>query len=328
MKALTLPIQENFARTCRLLSQPGKPRAGAFLHMKTHAQQNYAAERLDPRWHRKSGIYQINIGDGFYIGSAISLTKRRNQHFSDLRASRHANIHLQRAFNKHGSIYFEIVEIVEDVARLIEREQFYIDTMKPRYNIAVTAGSQLGFRHSAESRALISKVQKGRVLSPETCRKMSEARQGIKLSEEHRKNISASKKGRKNPFYKAGSRHPQYGIPKSEQTRERISETSRTRGSHRGSNNAASKTGVLYDVNTGSNYVFLSLKPLCEKLGVPYAGIHSALLGGRFYRSRFYTSYATIPVGHPATTVFSSLEIAPTRPALKFDELLKIIEQQ
>jgi hypothetical protein len=34
MKALTLPTQENSARTCRLLSQPGKPRAGAFLIMK------------------------------------------------------------------------------------------------------------------------------------------------------------------------------------------------------------------------------------------------------------------------------------------------------
>ena len=33
MKALTLPIQENSARTCRLLSQPGKPRAGTLLIM-------------------------------------------------------------------------------------------------------------------------------------------------------------------------------------------------------------------------------------------------------------------------------------------------------
>jgi hypothetical protein len=33
MKALTLPTQENSARTCRLLSQPGKPRAGTFLLM-------------------------------------------------------------------------------------------------------------------------------------------------------------------------------------------------------------------------------------------------------------------------------------------------------
>ena len=34
MKAFTLPTQENSARTCRLLSQPGEPRAGAFLIMK------------------------------------------------------------------------------------------------------------------------------------------------------------------------------------------------------------------------------------------------------------------------------------------------------
>jgi hypothetical protein len=35
MKAFTLPTQENLARTCRLLSQPGEPRAGAFLLMTT-----------------------------------------------------------------------------------------------------------------------------------------------------------------------------------------------------------------------------------------------------------------------------------------------------
>lgn len=263
----------------------------------------YSELLCDPRWQRKSGIYRINIGDGFYIGSAVLLTKRLTQHFNDLRGARHVNIHLQRAFNKHGWVDFEIIETVGDVSQLIKREQFYIDALKPRYNIAVTAGSQLGFRHSKESRRLISEVQRGRVISLETRRKMSESRKGIKLSEEHRQRISAAKMGDKNPFFKAGEKHPQFGIPKSKQTRDKISETSRSRGSHRGKNNAAARTGILYDVQTGANYIFLSLKPLCNQLGLPYAGIHSALSKNRFYRDRFYTSYVTLPADHPGTAV-------------------------
>ena len=39
---------------------------------------------------------------------------------------------------------------------ILEREQHYLDTLEPEYNILKVAGSSLGFKHSEESRALRS----------------------------------------------------------------------------------------------------------------------------------------------------------------------------
>lgn len=52
--------------------------------------------------------------------------------------------------------------------KAIEREQHYLDHLKPEYNILKVAGSPLGFKHSAET---IAKL-KGRKKSLETIAKM------------------------------------------------------------------------------------------------------------------------------------------------------------
>jgi len=96
----------------------------------------------------KSGIYKITnlITNQFYIGSAVCFRKRKVEHFSALKRNSHINKHLQNSFNKHGesNFIFEILEIVEDKTKLIEREQHYLDTLKPHYNICKTAGNTLG----------------------------------------------------------------------------------------------------------------------------------------------------------------------------------------
>ena len=50
------------------------------------------------------------------------------------------------------------MEILEycDKELVVEREQYYINTLKPRYNILNIAGSSLGFRHSETTRANMS----------------------------------------------------------------------------------------------------------------------------------------------------------------------------
>ena len=54
---------------------------------------------------------------------------------------------------KYGLINFRLV-ILEftDPAELIEREQHYIGTYSPFYNVLKTANSLLGFKHSALTR--------------------------------------------------------------------------------------------------------------------------------------------------------------------------------
>lgn len=56
---------------------------------------------------------------------------------------------------------------------LLEREQYYFDTLKPEYNILKIAGSSLGHVQSDKTKALLSLSAKGRIFSPETRAKMS-----------------------------------------------------------------------------------------------------------------------------------------------------------
>lgn len=57
-----------------------------------------------------------------------------------------------KALLKYGYSNFKL-EILEycKVKDLIKREQYYIDALKPEYNILKVAYSSLGFRHSEET---------------------------------------------------------------------------------------------------------------------------------------------------------------------------------
>jgi group I intron endonuclease len=63
---------------------------------------------------------------------------------------------------KHGNDNFtlDILEYCElDI--LIEREQYYMDLLKPEYNILKAANSRIGSKHSLKTRALMSLKLKG-----------------------------------------------------------------------------------------------------------------------------------------------------------------------
>lgn len=102
-----------------------------------------------------SGIYAIrNLNNGkFYIGSAVKLSGRFRTHLCDLRKGRHHSQHLQRSWNKHGaeSFAFEVLELCP-ADDLITREQWWIDTCEPPYNIAPNAGSTRGHRWTEAQR--------------------------------------------------------------------------------------------------------------------------------------------------------------------------------
>ena len=162
------------------------------------------------------GIYQIlnKINGNRYVGSAMCFKKRKAVHLSQLRRNKHHNRHLQNAWNLYGekAFAFEILEYVIDPEQLIEREQYYLDTLKPEYNLSPTAGSNLGIVLSKATRQKMSEAHKGnkrcvgRRLSEETKRKISERlrgqtpwNKGLKMgphTEETKQKISAAlKKG-------------------------------------------------------------------------------------------------------------------------------------
>ena len=103
----------------------------------------------------KSGIYQIRnkVNSKSYIGSSTRLSKRWKRHLTDLKCNVHHSLALQRAFHKYGSDNFEftILENCEE-SKLLDREQYYLNTLKPEYNICKTAGNCLGVTHSEETK--------------------------------------------------------------------------------------------------------------------------------------------------------------------------------
>jgi len=127
----------------------------------------------------KSGIYKIwNIlDDRIYIGSAVRIRKRKDKHIMELRMNKHHSNHLQNFVNKYGidKLIFEVIEIVEDKTKLIEREQHYLDTLKPQFNSCLIAGNQLSIKRSDEFKKNLSERNKGRLLSDETKQKKSES---------------------------------------------------------------------------------------------------------------------------------------------------------
>ena len=56
---------------------------------------------------------------------------------------------------------------------LLEREQYYLNTLNPEYNILKQAGSSLGFKLSQETKIKMSNAKKG-LSSPKKDKKLSE----------------------------------------------------------------------------------------------------------------------------------------------------------
>lgn len=148
-----------------------------------------------------SCIYKItNIQNSkFYIGSAINYIQRIRVHKSELRKCTHHSIYLQNAWNKYGeeNFKFEILEIVEDIKEILKREQYYLDKLKPNYNISRFAGSTIGFKHSLVSKEKMSKSQKGKTHSKYSKEKISKSNKGKKRTSEFKLRIKNMKLGLK-----------------------------------------------------------------------------------------------------------------------------------
>ena len=112
--------------------------------------------------YNKCGIYCIKniINDKCYIGSSIHIYYRLRRHKSDLLKNAHANPILQNAYNKYGANSF-VVSIIEECNEdiVLQREQYYIHTLDPVYNITKEV---INNRPSLESRIKISNTMKAK----------------------------------------------------------------------------------------------------------------------------------------------------------------------
>ena len=164
-----------------------------------------------------------------YVGQTIlSLDQRKRNHMKSVR--RGSTFYFHNALRKHGVDGFEwrVVCEVNNKTCLDNYETFYIKEFKclaPNgYNLK-TGGSSCVFTN--EEKLKMSLAHRGKKLSEEHKRKMSESQMGraptnagVPHTSEHKQKISESLMGEKNPFY--GKKH-------TEESRHKISEAGKGR---------------------------------------------------------------------------------------------------
>jgi len=144
----------------------------------------------------KSGVYRFTnlINGKSYIGSAINLSCRFHQYYSykfmsAYLSSRKSAIYSSLLKNGYSNFKLEILEYCK-ASDVIVREQFYITSFSPEYNLLKTAGSRFWSIQTVEA-AKISTTKKG---EPSVFL-------GKEHSEESKAKIREAQKGNKNSFY-------------------------------------------------------------------------------------------------------------------------------
>ena len=175
------------------------------------------------------GIYKIInvVNNKFYVGSAVDFTARKRRHWWALRSQRHANKHLQAAWNKYGeeSFKFLIVEELPEDADVLAAENVWLKEHVGKdycYNLGTDAiAFQLGmsgtknamwgktFVHTPEAKARIAAASKSRIQSEEEKAKRRQTMKGHHVSTSTRAKISATLSGEGNFWF--GKKRPDHG---------------------------------------------------------------------------------------------------------------------
>jgi hypothetical protein len=129
----------------------------------------------------KIGVYSIHHKHDptkLYIGST-SVTKKHNRkthhgfykrfydHVRSLKMNSHHSGHLQNIVNKYGieGLVFQILEVCEGLSKddIFKKEQSYMDTLKPIYNVLSTVHPQ-GRYWTKEDKVKASQKMRGKPL--------------------------------------------------------------------------------------------------------------------------------------------------------------------
>jgi group I intron endonuclease len=138
------------------------------------------------------GVYAIKqlSTDRMYIGSSVDIERRKKQHVAALKLGIHHSIFLQRSWHKNGpgDFVFGVIEKMSDRSGLYEREQYWIDSLRPAFN-----GTKLVIDISKRDS---SHGPIGRPLSPLHRQRISEATKGLGKTEETKQRMSEGAKKR------------------------------------------------------------------------------------------------------------------------------------
>lgn len=121
----------------------------------------------------KSGVYCLinNINGNMYVGSSINLSSRMRNYLNNafLKSKLNNNMPIVKALLKYDQTNFSlwILEYVEPEYLAI-RETFYITLIMPYYNVLKQGYSSLGYKHTEETKQLLSELAKNRTHSDKT----------------------------------------------------------------------------------------------------------------------------------------------------------------
>ena len=111
-----------------------------------------------------TGLYQISIGNYFYIGQSQDLKKREIKHLSMLKKGTHYNLKMQNIYNKYQDFHFQET-LFCSIDELNDQEQRLLDMFWGAdgcMNLAKDAEApQRGLKRSEETKSKISKAKKG-----------------------------------------------------------------------------------------------------------------------------------------------------------------------
>ena len=146
----------------------------------------------------KSGIYLLTnlLNKDQYVGQSIDLGKRFTKYFTLSYLKNKNTLVISRALIKYGYANFSI-SILEycDKDILNEREQYYMDIIKPVYNTLKIAGSSSGYKHTQESKDKRSLSLKGKYTGTNSLL------YGRTHTEQTKELMSSMRKGQDNSFY-------------------------------------------------------------------------------------------------------------------------------
>ena len=121
----------------------------------------------------RSGVYCLvnKVNGHLYIGSSINLASRTRNYLNKafLKSKQNINMPITKALLKYdqSNFCFLILEYVEPVS-LTARETFYITHIMPYYNVLKQGYSSLGYKHTEETKKLLSELANNRVHSDKT----------------------------------------------------------------------------------------------------------------------------------------------------------------
>lgn len=158
-----------------------------------------------------SGIYKIeHVPTGrVYVGSALHLSARRSFHRHHLRNGTHHSSKLQRAWTKYGEQAFSFRTLLlcapRDLIFYEQRAMDAFDAVRQGFNCVPKAGNSLGYKHTPEALAKMSRASMGRrnqysrgaVMSQATKDKIGAANTGRTRTPEALAKLRAKRVGRR-----------------------------------------------------------------------------------------------------------------------------------